>query len=58
MPNDVDLAMDPRFYLVLHRIDRELAEETRAKGCPFCGGALHYATYRRAPRGGPEDLLE
>ncbi len=58
MRSDFDALTDPRFYMVLHRIDRELAETVRLKGCPHCGGSLHYATYRRAPRGGPEGLPE
>ncbi len=37
-------------------IDRELAADAQAGGCPTCGGRLHSARYPRKPRGGPEDL--
>ncbi len=40
-------------YFVLARIDRSLAAEVRAGGCPRCGGPLHVAHYARKPRGGP-----
>lgn len=39
------------FYLMLLRIDEELAGEVQAKGCPYCGGTLHSANYPRKPRG-------
>lgn len=45
----------PQSLLVL---DRELAERTRQRGCPWCGGVLHSACYRRKPRGGPWALTE
>ena len=48
---------DARLFELLYRIDAELAEEARAKGCT-CGGRLHRAHYRRKPRGGPPDLDE
>jgi len=32
------------------QIDRELADKTRAEGCP-CGGPLYSADFRRKPRG-------
>jgi len=38
---------DPRLYAVLLQIDRDLAAETREKGCPRCGGVLHSACYPR-----------
>jgi len=40
---------DPRFFAILFRIDRELAESVRADGCA-CGGTLHVANYPRKPR--------
>jgi len=46
---------DASFFELLRRIDIELADETRLAGCP-CGGVLHFARYRRKPRGGPENL--
>ncbi len=48
---------DARLFELLARIDAEIAEEARAKGCS-CGGRLHRARYRRKPRGGPPDLDE
>jgi hypothetical protein len=36
--------------VTLSTIDRELAAETQAKGCPYCGGTLHSARYPRKPR--------
>lgn len=45
-------------FALLHRIDQDLAEGTRAGRCPFCGAGLHYAAYERKPRGGPEGIAE
>lgn len=45
------------FWSFLLSIDQDLAERSRQKGCS-CGGRLHSANYRRAPRGGPADLPE
>jgi hypothetical protein len=50
-----DLLRDASFLELLRRMDVDLAEETRLAGCP-CGGVLHFARYRRKPRGGPENL--
>jgi len=41
---------DPSRFVILARIDFDLAEETRKKGCPYCGGPLHHAGYLRKPR--------
>ncbi len=46
------LLADTRFFSLLLRIDRDLAQQAHAGGCPWCGGALHRASYRRKPRGG------
>jgi hypothetical protein len=44
--------------MLLLNADRELAAETRARGCR-CGGRLHSARYRRKPRRGlPEELRD
>lgn len=40
---------DQRLFVILFRIDSELAEVARLQGCP-CGGALHVADYPRKPR--------
>jgi hypothetical protein len=45
------------FWWFLLSVDQDLAERSRQKGCS-CGGRLHRADYRRAPRGGPVDLPE
>lgn len=43
----------------LSRVDAELEEKDRAKGCPYgCGGRLHRAYYRRKPRGELTDVPE
>ena len=52
------LLRESSFFLLLLKIDRELAEQVRGGGCPHCGSALHAARYWRAPRGAPPDLPE
>jgi len=55
---DHRLLLASGFWLFLLRIDKELAETARQKGCP-CGSRLHCANYPRKPRGGPtRDLAE
>lgn len=49
------LLADASFFELLRKIDLDLAEEARSKGCG-CGGVLHAARYRRKPRGGPRSL--
>lgn len=49
------LLRDTSFFELLYRLDLDLAEQARARGCP-CGGRLHQANYPRKPRGGPPDL--
>jgi hypothetical protein len=50
------LLFDASFFSLLLRIDQDLAQQVRAGGCPWCGGMLHRASYRRKPRGGPAGL--
>lgn len=45
------LVIDSRFFFILLEIDRAIAEKTREKGCPSCGGKLHVGNYPRKPRG-------
>jgi hypothetical protein len=45
------------FWLFLLAVDKDLADETRKKGCS-CGGCLHSANYLRKPRGTPAQLPE
>ena len=52
----LDSVFDVTFYKGLHHIDVDLAERTRAEGCPHCGGRLDAAWYGRKPRGGPVGL--
>jgi hypothetical protein len=44
------ILQDPAFYATLLMIDLASAAAARAAGCPFCGGRLHFARYRRKPR--------
>lgn len=48
---------NPEFFLLLLRIDEELAKQARAAGCR-CGGVLHSACYPRKPRGCPAQVRE
>lgn len=43
-----------KFFQQLLRIDRQLAEQTRARNCR-CGGRLHCSDYDRKPRGVPDE---
>jgi len=49
------LLRNSSFADLLLRLDEDLAEEARRRGCS-CGGALHRACYERKPRGGPPGL--
>jgi hypothetical protein len=44
------LLQNPNFFHILLQIDIELAAETRATKCHYCGGTLHCANYPRKPR--------
>jgi len=48
-----EILSDARFPEALARLDVELAETTRRRACPVCGGALDASHYRRKTRGGP-----
>jgi hypothetical protein len=50
-----DLPANASFWPFLLRVDQDLAEEARKKGCS-CGGRLHAAHYLRKPRGTPVQL--
>ena len=43
-------------FRILHRIDTDLCNQLRQKGCPYCGGPLHQSNYERKPRGGPDNI--
>ena len=45
-------------FALLARLDQDLSESLRQRGCPHCGGPLHRAPYTRKPRGGPVDIPE
>jgi hypothetical protein len=47
------LADQPLFQL-LEKVDSDLADAAKAKGCLHCGGTLYRADYDRKPRGGPQ----
>lgn len=49
------ILQDIKFFQLLVRIDHELAQQTRAQGCP-CGAVLHQANYPRKPRGCPTEV--
>jgi hypothetical protein len=51
------LLADARFHRLLLALDDDLAADCQAKGCR-CGGKLHFARYRRKPRGVPAGLDE
>ena len=53
-----ELLQKSSLFSLLHRIDIDLANHCRVKGCPFCDGPLHQANYERKPRGGPENLSD
>ena len=38
-------------FIILHRIDLQLAELVRNRRCRYCGGPLHYARFERKPAG-------
>ena len=47
---------DTSFHRLLLKIDEDVAQGVRSKGCPHCAGVLHSARYERKPRGGPSEL--
>ena len=51
-----ELVQTTNIFRLLHRIVVDLASTHQESGCPYCGGRLHYSTYKRQPRGGPEDI--
>jgi hypothetical protein len=53
-----ELLQDARFFELLVKIDREIAESARARGCPKpdCRGPLRVGHFARKPRGLPEVL--
>lgn len=50
-PMFFEIVRSVTLYAALFAIDVDFAHETRARGCPFCGGPLHSAPYERKPRG-------
>ena len=45
---------DQQLYLLLEKVDLDLAEAAHQLGCLYCGGKLYRGDYERKPRGGPE----
>ena len=50
------IVAESSFWSQLVEIDRQLQQATIARGCPWCGGALHVGDHPRKPRGIPEGL--
>ena len=49
---------DSNFHLLLNKIDHEISEAARQKGCSYCGHSLHQADYPRSPAGLPAEFRE
>jgi len=43
--------LNAKFHQLLTRMDEQLADETRQKGCPHCGEKLNNSDYPRSPFG-------
>lgn len=54
----LDLLASVTLFRALFQLDLQFAQEWRERGCPFCKAPLHFARYRRKPRGGPGELPE
>lgn len=52
----LDVVDHVSLFQCLHCIDVEVANKTRAKRCPRCGGPLHWGRYGRKPRGEGVDV--
>lgn len=50
-----ELVGDRRLVEFQLRVDKDLAAQAVAEGCPLCRAALHCANYERKPRGGREE---
>ena len=44
---------DQELFQLQEKVDADLTEAARLKGCLLCGGKLHRSDYDRKPRGGP-----
>ena len=44
------------FFILLQRLDLDLAALARAERCALCGGPLHTARYPRKLRGVPDEV--
>jgi hypothetical protein len=53
-----EIFSNANFPDALLALDRELARETKQRGCPRCEGVLDVANYPRKPRGGPFALRD
>jgi hypothetical protein len=53
-----DILQSKSLFILLKKIDEEIASSKKAQRCPHCGGPLYSAPYQRKPRGGPPDLDE
>lgn len=53
-----DYLSNTSFHQLLEKLDSDLAEQIRIKGCPHCGSTLHRADYPRSPLGLPKSSRE
>ena len=51
-----ELLQKTNLFYTLHCIDKELAEKTRQKNCPYCDDTLHNAKYKRKPKGSLDNI--
>lgn len=49
-----ELLLKPELFVVVRKIDDDLAERVREQGCRYCGSKLCRGDYERKPRGGPK----
>lgn len=49
---------DQHLHQLFEKVDSDIAEKVRQRGCLHCPGKLHRADYERKPRGGPESTDE
>jgi len=54
--NTLSLVSNASFLIYAMKIDLQLAENTKQKNCPSCGGKLHYARYQRKGRIGDLEM--
>lgn len=53
-----ELIKKSSLFSLLYRIDLDLANQIRKRGCPYCKGPLHQANYKRKPWEAPVNTPE